>query len=216
MTAKIIAGNTNHAGVKGKSIINHRIRCKLSLSMDEYIACDYIFQTNQKPLQPQNFDTCWKLIGMDSSFVRQMTLNLINKGLMITDKLDRYKTTDTWDKEFGFDADFDEFWEIYRKHGNKATAKALYSRVRKMIDKDELHEKARKYVTWVLEKRKEMAYGHSAQTWLAPDKERWNDILPGSDSQQNVVYQGTMIKITNKPTTDVRREQQVPPDIDEF
>lgn len=165
-----------YAGVHGRTIIDHRIRCKLGLTVEEYIVLDFIY-CQLKPGE-EAAEESWKRIGMKVEDVNSILKELNAKSI---------GAVTAWNQEFAVDDDFEYFWNtIFKKHGNRADAKAKYEASRKIVDKDILHARAQKYV----DTRQDFPnYTKAAEVWLNPKKRHWEDLLPG-DKEVNGLPEG--------------------------
>ncbi len=152
-----------YAGVRGKTIIDHRIRLKLGLTMEEYAIMD--------------------VLTRDKTYSHSVTEEILFQTGVCQHDFEKFLVTlnsdsmDRWKKEFDVDQGFFEFWEfIYKKHGNRADAQKKYAEARKLVDKDYLHERARKYIAT---RPNFPEYTKAAEVYLNPKKKHWEDLLPG-------------------------------------
>jgi hypothetical protein len=170
------ATNNLYNGVHGSSTIDHRIRCKLGLSVAEYCIAEFYsnFFKNQKDTLITEKEV-WKALGMD-----------YNDYIFIDDNLRESKpgilgikeAGPLWKKEFNFDEDFEVFWQnIFQRHGNKADAQKKYKECRKIVDKQILHTRAAQYIMQCCPSFPN--YTKAAEVWLNPKKRHWEDVLPG-------------------------------------
>lgn len=197
--ARIIA-KEDYRRIRGKSTIDHQIRVKLSMSMSEYVIM--LFLDSTKIGEDIPTDKLFVETGLTLTEFNMITNSLIDKKLVTENFL---VPTSKWTNEFASEKDFEEFWEIFQKHGEKNQAKKNYFIVRKTVDKDYLHERARIYIKGVLEVRKSIDYGKGAQVWLNPKEERWNDLAPGEnkvtitkeEEQPTTVYKGSFFEKKN-------------------
>lgn len=159
------ATNKLYAGVHGRSIIDHRIRCKLGLTVEEYIIIDFMTAIHSADLIASV--ECWKKIGItaDELETKLKELNFKNPDAF-----------QKWREEFAVDAYFEDFWNnIFKKHGNKADAKKCYSESVKLVDREYLHERARIYIAT---KTDFPNYTKAAEVWLNPKKKHWETLTP--------------------------------------
>lgn len=160
------ATNNLYNGVHGMSTIDHRIRMKLGLSINEYVVLD--FAVNLK-MGLSHVEECWKRIGMtpEEYSYYEATLYLRHPNIV-----------ELWLNEFNLDPDFEVFWvNIFRKHGNKASAMKKYKECRSLIDKQTLHTRAAQYIMQCCPDFPN--YTKAAEVWLNPKKRHWEDVLPG-------------------------------------
>lgn len=170
-------------GVKGSTVINHKLRLIYDLSYPEYVILDYIQWYYEKhPGKRQDPELLWKMTGhkIDSDFVGIIRL-LNKKGLIklimgtdvATPTLAIPEPSDQWLKNFDLTADFEKFWSMWGRIGNKEKAKAMYSKARKMVDNDTLFEAGKKYVQHYKDQFGENAT--HASTYLNPKNKHWED-----------------------------------------
>ena len=166
------ATNKLYAGVHGRTVIDHRIRCKLGLTVDEYVVLDFIY-CQLKPGE-EALEESWKRIGMQPE-----EMNTILKGLNTR----KIEAITEWNAEFAVDSDFEEFWtNIFKKHGNRKDSEAKYAACRKLVDKSILHSRALRYV----ETRPDFPnFTKAAEVWLNPKKRHWEDRLPGDPPENS-------------------------------
>lgn len=171
-------------GVKGSTVINHKLRLIYDLSYPEYIILDYIQWYHEKfPNKRQDPELLWKMIGckIDAEFKNLLKL-LSKKGLLKlvsgTDpsvpNLTIPEPSEVWLKNFDLTADFEKFWSAYGKIGNKEKAKAAYVKARKAVDKDTLDEAMKKYVASL---KGTDTYPLHASTYLNPKNKHWEDVV---------------------------------------
>lgn len=199
---KLTAKDDSWKAVTGKTVIDHQVRVKLGLTFDEYIVADCLHTLLKKQVAKVLFN---KTFPMSEHVLKETGQNeldwwtyvmkqLIAKNIIIVEETDvfRYAMTPRWLQEFDVSADFEVFWnDVYKKHGNKATAIEKYSQARKLVDKDILHERAKKYIST----RDDFPqYTKAAEVWLNPKKRHWEDVLPGDDEAPPEQTEGVLGK----------------------
>jgi hypothetical protein len=150
------------------TIIDHKIRVKLKLGLQEYTLLYFLsewFKTNKN--KPTNEDFI-NLIGCKFDDATQLFLMKLKQKNFITSD---YKPTNLWNSEFGSSAGFDKLWEIHAK-GNKILSKQRLIVVLKKVSFEELESKLREYV-----QTNEFEYLKNLDVWLNPKMEHWNDPL---------------------------------------
>lgn len=168
---------TSWAGVKGATMINHRLRLQLNISLVEYIMLDFVYNFSTKyPKIAFTDEDIFKETGYHfDSKAQQIFKILREQGLIeiVAGQTMIYRTTEVWNKLFDVDAEFLEFWnDIYKKHGNKVDAREKYMQCRKLIDKETLHKKAIEYISI----REDFpAFTKAAEVWLNPKKRNWEN-----------------------------------------
>jgi hypothetical protein len=164
----------------GSSVINHKIRIKLKLTMEEYCLLDLIHRLNIKD-KPLNYDRIERYIGMDVEAAKVNLLSLFKKGLV-----ERYKDTKKiiinpiWSKIHNtvLEDDFEVFWRKEKGiswTGSKSEAKVKYKSARESYTADFILEKKRAYFEFL--SQPEMSYRTvmNAARFLNPKNEHFNE-----------------------------------------
>lgn len=160
--------------ISGTSVINHRIRINLKLSLEEYVLMDFIHSWNQKNTAPITFGDYFKatgflsLEGIEEKFSRMKTMEL----LWWDDKKKRVDVCQEWKNAFKTDALVKELWSIHPK-GNLQTAKERLPKVLLKIQIEMLIPKLKAYIA----SEPDEQYRKGLDVWLNPKKEHWNDPL---------------------------------------
>jgi len=112
---------------RGQTVILHRIRAELGLSCDEYVIADFIFtwRVTQNKKVP-SIDLVYRITGISTTEAVQIGNRLEKLGIFDRDKSSKWITTDKWNQYFNMDDDFEEFWKIWLKKGNKKKAGKKY------------------------------------------------------------------------------------------
>lgn len=177
----------------GSSIIDHGIRYKLKLSVEEYILCDLIYQFNKRYKVGVLINKKYfSIIGFMPDDVIRIGTQLRSRGLIITDvKKKRPATTKLWNDNFDDDAQFEEMWDVHPK-GNKAEARENFIKARGMVPYNLLIEKLMDYLI----SQPNLDYRYQLSTWLDPKKKHWEDVLD---------YKGTV-----KAENDEKNDNSIP------
>lgn len=162
--------------IKGSTTIDHRICDSLNLSFIEYVILDYI-EKHPGKIDLDRFQRSKGLVLSDHIFFVKI---LKLEGLIEGDEenLD-FKVTKKWMQYFDTSKDFDEFWTIFKKNGNKAQAVKAYAKARKVVDKETLHNAAARYIK---SKEGNPVFLH-ASTYLNPETRHWEDIVHVKNDQ---------------------------------
>ena len=153
--------------IRGTSIINHRIRAKLKLSLAEYCVMQFLFDWVKK--EPPKYNDFYCELGIDNKTLNTIVIKLQNDKF-----LENLKTTTKWNINFTDNSgEFEKLWLLLPK-GNKTKAKQRYIKVIKTIEHAELEAKLRAYIAYcdrcqVLKK--------GIDVWLNPVLAHWNDSL---------------------------------------
>ncbi len=158
----------------GSSIIDHGIRYKLKLSVEEYILCDLIYQFNKRYKVGAIINKKYfSIIGFMPDDVIRIGTQLRIKGFIITDaKKKRPATTKLWDDNFNDDIQFDEMWEVHPK-GNKAEAREAFIKSVAMVPYNLLLERLMEYII----SQPNLEFRLKLSNWLDPKKKHWEDQL---------------------------------------
>ena len=170
--------------IKASLTINNRLRVDLSLTMEEYAIANVIFERRKAKL-PVNRAILYHETGIgddESTFIiRQLKMKGILEERMDNGVLKSF-TTNAWNQYFDIEKEFDNededklgFWQIFRKHGNKATALGVYKKARKIADEETLKEAAVRYIA--SKEGEELKHILHASTWLNPEKKHWEDVI---------------------------------------
>ena len=164
----------NREKVRGISVIKHRIRLELNLSLEEYVVMDFIFNHNTSKSSTITFGDCYKETGLIYADAKELISGLKTKGCLILDATkNRIDVCPDWYAHFSTGGQFEEIWRMHMS-GNKATAKSRLARVLKKISYDDLKKKLSLYLKACDESQ---SFKKNLDTWLNPDKEHWNDIV---------------------------------------
>lgn len=152
------------------STINHKTRTKFGLSIEQYIMLDYLYSLQVKNIKPTK-ELVTSAIGFDVERQKELTIQLIRKEFYVSGQ----GVTDKWASQFDYTAEFEEFWVLFLKKGNRATAETKYIACRKFIERGILFDAAEKYIK--SKAGKERQFIMSCETWLNPKAQRWLDVI---------------------------------------
>lgn len=152
--------------IRGTSIINHKIRAKLKLSLAEYCVMQFLFDWVKKtdPI----YDDFYSELGISNESLHSIMRNLNIQGFLV-----EFKPTDKWNVHFkDSSGEFEKLWLLLPK-GSKIKAKQRYIKVIKTIEHTELEAKLKAYIAYcdrcgVLRK--------GLDVYLNPTLQHWNDL----------------------------------------
>jgi len=174
------------------SVVNHKIRCLLDLTCDQYVVANFIHHWRRtRGKQPAFSKDIKRNTGFDLPEFFE-TLKSMDGDVVKQDENKKWSTTDRWDQYFNFEQDFEEFWEIWKKRGNRAKSLEVYLRAREVVGKEDLHTAAKRKVATV----DELKYLPHATTWLNPKYKSWEEVLPLADNE-NVKQDGDFSATTD-------------------
>lgn len=193
---EVTSRSTTSAGLILSSVVNHKVRCKLDISCDEYVAADFLHQWRQRNgNKPAFAKDIKRYTGFEVGHLQKIMVKLRNQGILeVVQEGQRgiWRTTETWNQFFNFEEDFELFWDIWQKVGNKQKAKEVYMKVRAEVDKKVLHDAAMAKV----KATEDLKYLPHAATWLNPKYKHWEDFVPGM-KKENVKQEGDFHKTTD-------------------
>lgn len=178
----------------GTTVIVHRTRLKLGLSIEQYALMDAIHQLMVAKKKATFFSLSALLAITVDEVIRIVTALAIDDRISMNGE--EILCDDRWNREFDINADFDNpppkdgpppvgyepgFWQIWQKRGNKQEALKKYIAARKIVDKETLHRAAANRVATATE----WQHIPHAKTWLDPKKRSWEDINDKQKDQGN-------------------------------
>lgn len=149
--------------VTGTTFINHAIRAKLGLSLQEYTVMQFLADCKEKKIHPA--ENSIAMIGVVYQSIWPVIIGLQEKGFLI-DIYPNHK----WTNEFI--QDIDKLWSIHAK-GSKTKARERLPKVLKKITIEELSDKLKEYVS--SKPPEEFSFLKGLDVWLNPKTEHWND-----------------------------------------
>lgn len=168
----------------GSSIIDHKIRHSLCLTIEEFVMADCIYIFNSKHKTGIiDYIKYHSEIGLTPEEVNRIGKSLKEKGMIIKNN-NRWETTGLWNKHFDSTEQFEELWKIHPK-GNKYDAKINFKQTIRIVKIDILIEKLQNYVGFCLESERFMS---DLSGWLNPKKKHWEDPIE---------YKGKLLKEKN-------------------
>lgn len=168
--------------VSGKSTINHSVRVNEKLSCEEYVIIDFVYTWNSTKNTPIKIKDFYRETGFAPIDVTEFLQKLKSKELLVwDDKLKRIDVYEHWKVIFSSSSKFDQIWSLHSQ-GNKKIAKERLPKVLKKISIEELTERLTSYLAQCGQMNR---YTMDLATWLHPDKEHWNDVLPAISSKDN-------------------------------
>jgi hypothetical protein len=134
--------------VKGVSTINHAIRVRNKLTINEYILLEAFIKKLESPKknEPFTFGQIWVAVGLKPKTAQRIILNLRDKGFLYKDG-EIIKVKESFINGFKEKSDFTEFWLISPK-GNKAAAMRAYEKAIRVVTHDVLCKKYREYLEY--------------------------------------------------------------------
>ena len=162
--------------ITGSSTINHKVRVKLQLNCSQYVYMQFIADSFKKNAFIDPMDV-YKAIGMDVNQQNALAGELLVKAFLYTDQHGIIFPTEKWATGWPrMDVEFDEFWKKDGKNcwtGSKKEAFALYSKVRKKVDKEVLISQRDFYFDFLSATRR-TGFNRAAmavERWLNPKTE---------------------------------------------
>ena len=164
----------------GSSVINHKVRMKLKLTMEEYCLLDLIHRLNLRG-KDLNYDRIERYIGTDMETGKNTMLALHKKGLIYRLKDNSQIQINTiWSKIHNtvIEDDFETFWRKENGRswtGSKKEAMMKYKQARESYTSDFILEKKRSYFLFL--SQPEMSYRQvmNAARFLNPKFEHFNE-----------------------------------------
>lgn len=159
----------------GRSLILHRQRIQLGLSMEEYALMAFIETRKAKNL-PVSYDKIEKYLGIDPIHAKELLIMLKQKELIRNEK--GIVITDKWFSVFEIsEKEFEDFWNINSKPcwpGSRKESLKMYIKARKLFDKDFLLQQRNAYFKFLQEPENEYRSKMSCSTFLNPENEKFN------------------------------------------
>ena len=193
--------------IYGKTIIDHKIRTKLNLDINEYVLLDVIEILEIKKVIFTS-DDIYRMTGIQSNDVLYYVKRLKNLEF-ITKRNNLPLVTDKWKKAFEIsDNEFDTFWFKDGKPawtGSKKDAKKKYALARKNNSTEYLLQQRDYYFTFLAHPENNFRQKMGCSVFLNLDKERFKEPweiylkeLRGTKEKKEVKKLGYSIKQTNE------------------
>lgn len=175
-----------YQGVKGSTLINHRIRIKLNLSFVQYCIMNYLDRISNKNDKVKIIWNFHEYMGIDEQQAQSEVVSLINTGFLKQEPGETIANCTIgkpWRDEFKKPTDsFDELWKILPK-GSKAKALTKYMEVVQTVSHERLIERRTAYTNWKKSTNTEFQYMMGLDVWLNPKDKNWENPLPGKWSE---------------------------------
>ncbi len=163
---------TNQQHVTGTTLINHKIRLKLGLTLREYVVCDFIHSYIYETKKARTFGEWFKGTGFYPRMIHLTYERLLNKGVLFKDTDGMVKTTVMWNKHFPNDREnFNQIWRLHNV-GNKQQAQKVFIASCKVDTFENILKGTERYVEWLKESDQ---FPMHTSTFLNPNYKRWND-----------------------------------------
>lgn len=166
--------------IHGTSMINNKIRTRLSLTMEEYAMADFICEKCQKPNKDFSFNRIRRYLGIWDEQARSIIRNLHAKAI-IKKKEGNIIVSDIWSNahHIGGDILFEEFWEKHNEKqwpGGKGQAKGLFKKLlERGISFEHLISCKRDYFDFMEHEKNNYRQLMGAAVFLNPTNERFNE-----------------------------------------
>lgn len=161
---------TNQQHVTGITLINHKVRIELGLTLREYVVCDFIHSYIFDTKKPRTFGEWFKGTGYYPRMIHLTYGRLLNKGVLFKDADGMVKTTETWNKYFP--NDFENFKQIWKVHnvGNKQKAQKAFISACKVDTFENILKGLKDYCQWLKESEQ---YPMHTATFLNSSNKEW-------------------------------------------
>ena len=172
----LVGDDKTHIGVIGFSVIDHRIRMKLKLSIIDYVILDAIAQiTVVDNFKFSGLDKLRAITGIDPHELQPIVSNLIQKDLLVKNEKYMYIPCPLFLNAVGYDQMFEYLWRMFKNKGslgNKAIAKKAYVKAIKVSPLKEIVQGAQNYWT---SKAEDSEFKIHLSTFLNPENKMWLD-----------------------------------------
>lgn len=177
--------------ISGKTMINHRIRVALKMSVEEYVICDFVFSHNKTKTTSITFGDYYRETGFIAQDIKSFMQQMKTNGLLVWNEREkRVDVNSDWKAHHSTSGLLDILWAIHNK-GNKATAK---ERLPKALKKIEFEELKKKLIAYIKHCDENGTFKKGLDVWLNPVKEHWEDILANNSKLQPPVKVITSVK----------------------
>ena len=173
------------AFVKGSSTIDHSVRVKLKIGMDDYAILEFLWVWCKKKKEPANYKDYWKALGLFPNQIDAILKDLKQKGFIAIGKSERPEPTDLWNKQFMNSDQFEELWKIHPK-GTKKEAEKYFPQAIKIAGYEHLKKRLMLYI----EDKKDPKFRLDLSGWLNPEFMRWDNKTAtelSTDQNNNVI-----------------------------
>ena len=132
--------------VKGTTIIDHYVRVRLELNLEEYVLMDFIHNWNQRHKKSSiKFGDYYAGTGIIPIDLQGIMDRLRQRNMLVKDSIGRPDVCGLWREMFNVDEHVKELWKLHNK-GNLATVKIRLPKVLKMIPFSQLKERLIAYI----------------------------------------------------------------------
>lgn len=175
-------------GIKGRTVVDHRLRNKLQLSFEAYCLMDYFHnQSNKKSEFDVDFDS-YEYMGINEDQLVMYLDVLSEKGFIRHIEKTTWMLGDAWLNEFkDVESLFEQLWAIFPK-GNKATALRRYRQASKLVSHQVLMERRQAYVDYKQSIKASFTYFSGLDVWLNVADRHWEDPLPNELKASTAEY----------------------------
>ena len=192
--------STNESGyIRGSTVIDHRKRVKLGLTLQQYVFLDIIEQLILKhgkfnALSMQ--DDFYRLSGIDPIGFKSIGKVMMEKNFIVKVDKNIYVPFKAWGLSLGdYKKEFEVLWELYGKVGNRKTGEQMYIKARKAkFEYNFLLERVKVYLKFLKESGQLQLH---ASSFFNPTNEQFNNEFKavkqekkGGYNEQNEVYEG--------------------------
>lgn len=173
----VTANKYNHVGVTGISTIDHRVRHKLKMSMEEYVIIDFIIQSKIEGI-PVTAESVNKYIGLTIAEFNAAVIHLEKYGYLLSTIT--YEPSAIVLKAFDYDAAFEDLWKIMKTNaGNKKEGRKMWNRAVKYASINVLLKCAHNYAASKVGSDKK--YWMHVSSFLNPEYAKWKDYMNKTD-----------------------------------
>lgn len=188
----------------GSSVINHKVRMKLNLTMEEYCLLDLIHRLNLKGKEV-NYDRIERYIGLNMEAGKSTLLSLHKKGFIARNgSSTQIIVNKIWSKihETVMEDDFEVFWRKEKGiswTGSKKEALVKYKSTRESYTADFILEKKRAYFEFLSQPEMSFRQVMNAARFLNPKNEHFNE--PWEDYLKDLQAKRVKSDDTPEPST---------------
>lgn len=169
--------------ITGSTLIRHKLRVELRLSLREYVFLDFIYQWHEKNTDPATYGDFWVGTGLFPRWLDRMFPKLHAKGMLFRDPADgMVKTTDNWNNNFNNSEQFESLWKLLNT-GTKNVAKTTFAKALKVDTFESIHAGLVKYIEF---KKEVDQFPVHLATFLNPKNKIWQGPFNADPYKKNV------------------------------
>lgn len=168
--------------ITGSTLIRHKLRVELRLSLREYCLLDFMYQWCKNHTEPITYGDYWRGTGILERAIDRLFQKLKAKGLLFKDVDGRVKPTDLWTKNFDTSEQFEELWKIL-KTGTKNIARTTFTKAMKVDSFENIRDGLIKYMAY---KKETDQYPVHLATFLNPKNKIWEGPFNADPYKKNV------------------------------